>query len=1509
MQILAHTPQGSPDVPAPTRPRLQSVNQDFSDLNEQIRQVAHIIRLPPNWADIRDNTARAAALRHVVCARAEWVLRWTLDKLGDETQAGTKARATPTTWQLLDCMMHVLPVSRSAPHLRDATFPSILERALLENFDKDLNDPSFPADDDAHSRNISESSETICDDTQPSRKRKRGSPGVSPSKSTASATSTPLLLFSAIHALLRHITGVANAPHDNTQTELMRMVLRAESAQASRIVKFWLLAVQNLVETIAARDIHSARLVALVDLSDVFDLWELRMLDAADPTGSSPEDFANECLVPTLRLSENLKNLRADMTELESSKALDRAMQALEKSLTRHVLVPARSAFFSDAHASNKADSTRRRASTLSTSLGPLRAILLQTAQVEDAGEVVPPHMASLSKAIGHLLDLAIRVSPSKTPKSRLAERPWIQAVLLSLAECVGCSLEAPPDFVTTKSAAAALQSALEVLQSHNVNIDSAISKEIFWYYCGVKYPQRGERHVDWTLIAALVELDASIFTTESRSTSGGPKEQHADLTEVLFDQISDTEFKGLGFKDTKSHLETNIVDAALDRASNQESREFIFARIVNPIMSAFSRNRNMLGFLRRWDDQLVKSYRFENRKALKQKPEFIWEDRTLTNALLSVFEHSLTQGQIVGLIEEHVTRLEDLSGALAVQDNEDVKVRKLAAFKRASGSAIIIPAILQSTRSDDTLAALQQQLRSLFDLYASWVQDERFGAYTRLALSWFSLCLLLDKLWPIDLHASSQLQQESLYPLLEQATKDLSTSRSESSRRKVDSSARATAIMFSLNVCNKLQTVPGSEEIVQEALRRVMKSFSECRLDDSELSRTAEQFCACFVQLLSHLDVRAARESILTIFNRLSISDGNMYDHVSGSLSQAVFAYDGSALHNAYSFALSDALQQDDAAPLHRIVLHDLLHIRPSALPRERREAILDRLSVLLTLGTVVPDDLLSAMAQLMVIPNASAKISTDGAVIFDIALKLQQRGAISSTALQQLQLLCQRMLAHIIPNQSQAQSRALLGEYQKKLNTLTQATKKVSPTGLAILRATILEQKDSQLLSVKQYVSLLKQCLADDGTDGIDTASFEHVLDAFEELSSALLGDSASLKATTTWLRAWIKDNADLESYITSTQPGSIEVADYVARLHRLVAKYRLYPDVKWFVALTVKMLRGPLADEQKRKALATTVEVFTPLERAEKLSILSLFTDVDDSFARAASYTVLQVLVSTLPDNLSTDVVLKQNQLAILPKLCGMLIEVSDAACFHALMDSINTLLNHNTAVATQHSIECVFGVLVKFTSRTSPALPSDQASQIYTRLCETSRLVLLVHRSKTGGRSHIILPLLQGLLFCLFMPTSARSGALPMWLKSNTSQAVCLAPTDAAHYSRLLSTLCNPPQSSISKAHQHSRKLKDLVDSVKAARERTSHFLYPLLASFCRFQLSGRLLPAVRAKMLPGLWEVISTASLHKVELDAMFAGLSRSEKDVWRSLWGEWESVHGRKERFVSVEGL
>jgi nucleolar pre-ribosomal-associated protein 2 len=1510
---IANSQQTPAEQPAPTRPRLQSVNQDFSDLNEQIRQVAHIIRLPSDWAALADDSARYIALQHVVRARAEWVLRWILDKLKDDAATGAEARANPSAWQLLQCMVHILPVSRSAPHLRDAGLTTVLESTLVENFDGHLVDPSAPSSGDVHMQEASESSETVQDDTKPSRKRKRGTPASSPSKKTSLGPADPALLFTTVRSVLSSIaalTTTTSRTHDSTQSELMKMVLRTEDAQASRILKVWLMAVQQLVSKALASKSNTQALASLVDLSTVLEIWELRIVDSSDATGSSSEDFTNECLVPILQVAETIRSIRASEAGPVPTKALDSTIQAIDKLLTRHLLAPARAAFFAEAHAEAvQGESSHLEASGLTNSLGPLRAMLVQAIQIEDAGEIVPPHHAILLRAIAYLLDLAIRASPSRTPKSRLAERPWVQAVFLSLAECVGCSFKAIPEFVTPRAAVAAMQSALGVLQLHTITIDSTILRNLFWYHCGVNFPRLAEKEVHWSLIAALVKLDPSVFVAESRNISDS-SEKETNLADFLFDRISTTDLKDSGFADTKNlSSPSTATDGFVHTESGlQPIRQLILDQIVGPMMTAFSRNRNLLGFLRRWDDQLTKSYEHENVKVLER--ESMWEDRALIGALSDLLELSLTQGQIAKLIEEHANRLDALSGTLATQAGEEDNVRKLAVYKRASSSAIIIPAVLQSVQTDGTIIALKTQLHSLLASYASRVQDDRYSAHTRLATSWLTLCQLTIKLWPIEMHASPQLQQTMLHPLLKQATHDISAHCEDSSRRQIDSLTRAAAMIFLLDVSDRLQTVAGSKDQLQNSLREIIKSLSASKLETKDYTTTVEIFCGRFVQLLGCLDTPAAQESFLTILAKISTIDKDERDHMSNLLSQAVFAEGALPLQTAFSSALLEVLGQSDDVHLHQVAIQALLCVQPSALSRERREALLDRLSALLSNGPSDPVSLLGAMVQLMAVPNASANISTDGATIFNIAAQLQAREKLSRTLLQQLQFLCQRTLGHIIPNQSQAQSRALLGEYQKKLNTLTQGNKPVSTTGLAILRATILEQKDSQLLSVRQYVSSLKKCLTDEGSVADDTASLEDVLDAINELYPTLLGDGTLFKATAAWLRTWIKENADLDSYITASNSISAEVAEYVARLHTVVARYKLYPSISWLVALTVKLVREPIADEAKRSALATLTEVFMPLETAEKLDLVRLVAEAEDPLVQSASYRILNNLVATFPDKLSAITPVRRQQLALLPALCRLLATATTDASFNALMDSIDTILNSKGSLTTQHSIECVLGALVKLTSRTSPALSATSAEHIFTRLCETSRLMLLVHRNKLGGRSHMLIPLLQALLFCLFVPTSARSGALPIWLRSNTAtDPVRLTPVNAAQFTRLLGTLCNPPQSSISKTHQHSRKSKDLNDPIKAVRERTGHFLYPLLASFCRFQLSGRLLPAVRTKLMPGVWEAVGTASLHKDGIDAMFAGLNRSERDVWRSVWGEWESVHGRKERYVGGDDV
>lgn len=1487
MLKLSQTPTNGP---APTRPRLQAINQDFSDINEQVEQAAQIIGLPEEWATITGDE-RARITRNLVRARAEWVLRWALDKLKDETAAGRTARGTISLWLLVDWMLHVLPVSRSAPHLRDAAFSAILDRALTEHFDPRH---TMPISEDVTMNDAPGLNGLVGEATKPSKKRKRGAAGANGSVGQASLGVSELQnLFLTIRTVIKSITGLSNAQNqsdDTVQAELMKVALRIESTQAASILKNWLVAVEKLL-ALAPSTPGNQHLAEIMDLSLVVEIWELRTAAANDESTSSAEEFSAECLVPTLALLDSLKALRSVHPDQHVVSSTDRATQILDKLLARHLFTPGRAAFIAEGEKSTETNSKYRQATLLASNLGPLRAQLLQAAQIEDTGELVPADLRALSGASSQLLSLAIRASPSKTPRTKLAEKPWIEAVFIALVECAGCSLTGPPEFATPRTAIEVLVHAISILRTHSVNLRSDILKDLFWYHSGIKHPVSKDKQVHWSLIAALIELDPSVFVTEPKSLTGPSKTQQTDLAQVVFEEISKVQFERRGFADELDSISKGQ-QAKNGQSEIQIRGSTVLDRIVVPIMSGFATNRNLLGFIRRWDDQLVKAYRHENRTALKECRDIIWEDRTISQALAQRLEQSLTKGQIASLLQEHVERMDDLACALSTQAEHDVNVKKLAAYKKAASTAVIVPAVLQSIASDEVIEAVKSQMGSLLESFSAWVQDERFVPHTRLSLSWLTLCQLISKLWPLELHSSMEQQEELLSPLIAQSLDDVSAPAS----KRVDSATRAAAMLFLLDACDHLRTLPGSEDLIRPTVDKVLLVLSSGGLDSIEHAKMIDFFCTDFIQIFGQLAAEQSQRSLrqlLTAVLRLKVDAGVVAIQ---SLSQAIFEQGSSTLQELYVTSLLELAKSADAHAK-RLALTSLHSARPSAISREKRETVLDCLTEMALASSKDLPTVLSIMVQLMDASNATAKVSSDGAVLFEIAQQLRQSDPESSASLQLFGQLAQLTLGQIVSNQSQSQNMIYLGKFKGKLDSITGKGKQCSAATLAILRAVFAVQKQNSLLQPKQYVSVLKTCLISDSSS-LDSPSLQDVIDAFNELPTATLAEAKLLDSTQSWLRTWINENADLESYMITGGQGSLELAEYVARLHTTVAKYKLYSNTQWLVSFTLRCLRERVPDSRKATTISTTKDVFAQLPIFEKLDLVHALTTPADPLDLPSSYRLFATLLSTFEDRPESNIELRNNQLALLPQLCNLLAYSPDHASFNALLTSINTVLSHTPSLVTQHSIESTLSALSALTSRSSPHLSSRHAPSIYARLCESTRLILLLHRGRLGGRFHILLPLLQNLLFLLFTPHSSR-GALPAWLRGD--KAGSLTAANGAQYARVLATLCNPPQSSIQKTHSGGKTSKTLNDPVKAAREKTSAFLYPLLASYSRFQLSGRLDADVREKLMPGMWEVVGAASLSRDGLDAMFAGLGRSERDVWRGVWGEWESVHGRKD--------
>ena len=352
-------------------------------MNEQIRQAAQIIGLPGSWYGSVAKTQPQDLQRAQNHARVEWVLRWILDKLKSKEVAGVQARANIRAWKLLEQAILLVPVPNAASLLRTADYPGILEKALEENFGEESHNrvpQSVSYQNLTSELEVSESSATAGEHPKPSRKRKRPVSGdTTPTRKVLLGKAGLDDLFAAISRVLEAIIERTRSNDKEEQSmvaEYMKMVLRVRTAQAAKLLRFWL----NAIHTILVHGPQNGESVFCAPddslrLSSILRIWELRTLDPDDDSGASANDFSTECLIPTIVLLNLMRDENAfsnwknhENEKRDFSLTQRRAVQLLEQLFARHVFGPARIAFFANT------------ASTENTSdhLGALRAKKLQ---------------------------------------------------------------------------------------------------------------------------------------------------------------------------------------------------------------------------------------------------------------------------------------------------------------------------------------------------------------------------------------------------------------------------------------------------------------------------------------------------------------------------------------------------------------------------------------------------------------------------------------------------------------------------------------------------------------------------------------------------------------------------------------------------------------------------------------------------------------------------------------------------------------------------------------------------------------------------------------------------------------------------------------------------------------------------------------------------------------------------------------------------------------------------
>lgn len=174
------------------------------------------------------------------------------------------------------------------------------------------------------------------------------------------------------------------------------------------------------------------------------------------------------------------------------------------------------------------------------------------------------------------------------------------------------------------------------------------------------------------------------------------------------------------------------------------------------------------------------------------------------------------------------------------------------------------------------------------------------------------------------------------------------------------------------------------------------------------------------------------------------------------------------------------------------------------------------------------------------------------------------------------------------------------------------------------------------------------------------------------------------------------------------------------------------------------------------------------------------------------------------------------------------------------------------------------------------------------------------ILTSHRAKLGGRYHLILPSLQGLMRCLFLSHArledlTANWVLPLWVGAKGST---LDSTHAAAYARLLTTICDPTGSSVARSKKSSRQ--DLNDETKKARSIAGQHLPYLIMEYCRCQIRGRLRLEVKEALTPGLYAVFDVMAPDTMR--AINAAMDSSSRAIFKALYqdyrrfGRWEGA-------------
>ncbi|GAB1726410.1 hypothetical protein NU195Hw_g6616t1 [Hortaea werneckii] len=434
----------------------------------------------------------------------------------------------------------------------------------------------------------------------------------------------------------------------------LKAFLSVDAARAVAFTGAWLISLTDTInrQPNCVSSVENRRL-----LRPAVKVWELRK------HGADENDlFATHCLAPITYLlcllpqpdnhvSAKRKRGNTDDTSSDIS---------LETMLAKHIILPARATF--------------SRVENTSSRIGELK-IRLQKLKESNAEIVNLSHDDQRKRlaTVPTFLKIALRCTPSATPRQRLKEKPWIEGIFAALLDCL-------PSNTPTHSRV--LIDMLDTIQKHS-SLSKETLAELSERYSGLsKLDEESESGltIDWDLIAKIADLDANVYAEVERA---------GDMFEVL------------------SNANRNLMKGKRAPASRLEKDIYSLwkARIIVPVMRAFARNRDITSFVEIWRNELEIEF--------DKTTRFVWLE--IDQEFAQLVQPFMTDEQVTNTVSFHCNRIKDaVKPAKASRNLQPVR-----------SSAVVLCAIFMGLRDDGLIDKMHPIISDVFNNLIRIFEDQ----------------------------------------------------------------------------------------------------------------------------------------------------------------------------------------------------------------------------------------------------------------------------------------------------------------------------------------------------------------------------------------------------------------------------------------------------------------------------------------------------------------------------------------------------------------------------------------------------------------------------------------------------------------------------------------------------------------------------------------------------------------------------------------------------------------